>query len=137
MTHQSIIFCFLLLYLTVNSLLFNKGKKLTVQVRSVSYPANNECVAPRVGGLAITTPLPPFPGTLSLPQGHRMTGRGRSHCWSAPDSYALARVFHGSDPSQYDIVTVIFDGSPFTIKGALLQGHQSRSAVLWGSNKGG
>ncbi len=79
--------------------------------------------------------LPPFPGTLSLPQGHRVTGRGRSHCWSAPESYAQARVFHGSDPSQYDILTVIFDWSPITIKGTPLQAHLSRNAELWGGNK--
>jgi hypothetical protein len=52
---------------------------------------------------------------VSLPQGTQVTRRRRSHCWSAPDSYALARVSHGSDPSQYDKGAVIFDGSPFTI----------------------
>jgi hypothetical protein len=144
MTHQSIIFCLLLLLPHCKLFtIINKGKKLTVQVTSkglcfsFSNPENNECVAPRVGGLAITAPLPPSLGPLSLPQGHRVTGRGWNHCWSAPDSYAPTRISHGSDPSQYDIATVIFDGSPFTIKGTRLQAHRSRIAVLWGINKGG
>jgi hypothetical protein len=42
-------------------------------------------------------PSPPV--SMSLDQGHQGGGgRGRSRCWSSPDSYALAGVSHGSDP---------------------------------------
>jgi hypothetical protein len=41
---------------------------------------------------------------MSLDQGHQGSGgRGRGHCWPSPDSYALAGVSHGSDPSDMTI----------------------------------
>jgi hypothetical protein len=82
------------------------------------------------------SPLPP-PVLCPWPRGPGRPEGGRSRCCSTPDSYAPARVSHGSDPSQYDKATVIFDGSPFTIKGKPLQVHRSQSAVFLGGNKGG
>jgi hypothetical protein len=89
--------------------------------------------SPTCGRLSFTTPFPPFLGPLSLPLGHCVTGRGRSHCWSAPNSYAPTRVSHGSITIWHRHCHIW----RITIKGTPLQVHRSQSAVLWGSNKVG
>jgi hypothetical protein len=49
-------------------------------------------------------PLPLPPVSMSLDQGHQGSGgRGWGCCWSSPDTYALARFSHGSDPSDMTI----------------------------------
>ncbi len=73
-------------------------------------------VGPTCKGQAITTLPPPLPVSVSLAQELWKTGMGRGHCWSSPDSYAPARVSHGSDPSRYDMAAVISDRSPITTR---------------------
>ncbi len=59
---------------------------------------------------------PPLPlVSVSLPQGLWEIGKGQGRCWLPPNSYALARASHGSDPSRYAMAAVITDGSSITI----------------------
>ncbi len=66
-----------------------------------------------------------------------MTGKGQGCCWSPPDSYAPARVSHGSDPSKYNIASVIFDGSPITIGERPCECAGAGDNVLGGNRGGG
>jgi hypothetical protein len=69
-------------------------------------------------------PSPPV--SMSLDQGHQGSGgRGRSRCWSSPDSYALAGVSHGSDPSDMTICLSQLTDHPSS-RGAPLQERQSQ-----------
>ncbi len=131
-TFQSISYiysCFTSLY---DSFTLIKGK-LTVQVTSkdlvfLLQQSGSQCVyvGPTCKGQAITAPPPSPLVPVSLPQGLWWLGRVRGHCCLAPDSYAPARVSHGSDLSKYDTALVIFDRPLLTIGETPLQVRQSR-----------
>jgi hypothetical protein len=118
-----------------------KGK-LPVQVTSkglcssVSHPANNECLAPCEGGLAISCPPPPWssvpgagaPGDREgggVTAGQLPTRMLRQGCPTA--------LIHNNMTMQLSYLT----DHLVTTRGTPLQAHLSRSAEILGGNGGG
>ncbi len=140
----------LIFYITFHLICFTRFSliikgKLIVQATSKDLilllqlsSAHNKCMRdPHVRVMLLLPPPPPPPPGLCVPtSGALRDGKGRGCCWSPPDSYALARISHGSDPSRYGIASVITDRSPITI-GEHPCKRAGAGDIVLGSNRGG